>query len=595
MRHLSAGLLLLAIVTAVDFPLNAAETDRPVRVLILHSYSTDFRWTRDLDATIRESFLRYREGATVIESEFLGTKLHNSQDYFYAVARFLATKHAGRRFDVIIVTDNLALEFLRSFRNSVFGAVPTVFAGINEYEPSLAGGLSLVTGVAEDLSVRETIEFALDRMNGDRVFVFGDGTVTSVRNVVTVMRALEELEATEELTLRSPITLGVLREISVGIRPDDVVILVGSITDDGGQVIDFERAGRIVSSLSPAPVFSFWDFFIGTGVAGGKLASGREQGLAAARLAQQILDGTDIASIPVVRESPNRWIFDCTALERAGIDCGGVPNGAILLNRTTSMWDQYRGEIIAYTVIIALLLVLIALLIVNIRNRAVVAGQLKMSLTEKEVLLKEIHHRVKNNLQVISSILNMQGTMIADPVAHSYFKDCETRVHSMALVHEQLYQSSTLSAIEMPRYVEELINTLIGAMSAEHREVTVDREIEPIAMDLDHAIPVGLVLNELLSNAFKYAYPDRPGTVAVNLVRGDDAITLSVRDDGVGVDGTINEHDSLGIQLVRALAAQLGGTVEFVNRHPGLEVVLKIARDAETVTPEGSRRPGNKE
>jgi two-component sensor histidine kinase len=163
----------------------------------------------------------------------------------------------------------------------------------------------------------------------------------------------------------------------------------------------------------------------------------------------------------------------------------------------------------------------------------------------------------------------------------------------MALVHEQLYQSSTLSAIEMPRYINELVNTLIGAMSAGHREITVDQEIDSIAMDLDHAIPVGLVLNELLSNAFKYAYPEGPGTVSLRLSRGEDAIILSVRDNGVGVDGEINEHDSLGIQLVRALAAQLGGNVEFVERNPGLEVILKIARDAETVIPGGSLRSGS--
>ncbi|MFW5643763.1 MAG: ATP-binding protein, partial [Alkalispirochaeta sp.] len=101
-----------------------------------------------------------------------------------------------------------------------------------------------------------------------------------------------------------------------------------------------------------------------------------------------------------------------------------------------------------------------------------------------------------------------------------------------------------------------------------------------------------LVLNELLSNAFKYAYPDGNGTVGIRLSRGNDGITLSVRDDGIGLNGGLNEHDSLGIQLVRALAAQLGGVVEFRDREPGLEVYLKIAPDAETVTPTRPRRSG---
>jgi two-component sensor histidine kinase len=201
------------------------------------------------------------------------------------------------------------------------------------------------------------------------------------------------------------------------------------------------------------------------------------------------------------------------------------------------------------------------------------------------VLLKEIHHRVKNNLQVISSILNMQGTMITDPLAHSYFKDCETRVQSMALVHEQLYQTTTLTSIEMPSYINELITTLLSAINIDLNGLTVEQQIEPVSMDLDHAIPLGLIINELLSNAFKYAYPDGSGTVSIILNRVESGCRLAVRDYGVGIAGTIATGESLGVQLVEALTTQLDGSVTFRNAEPGLEAVVEISACSTEIQP----------
>ena len=291
----------------------------------------------------------------------------------------------------------------------------------------------------------------------------------------------------------------------------------------------------------------------------------------------EILGGADPNAIPVQRESPNRWIFDADVLRKAGIATDTLPPNTVLVNAQPTIWTAYRRELLFTIAVMVVLVVLISLLVINIRNRSVATQRLAESLREKEVLLKEIHHRVKNNLQVISSILNMQSTMIADPTALSYFKDCETRVHSMALVHEQLYQSDTLTRIEMPAYINELVTNLLSALNVDQRAITVNQQVEHLSLDLDHAIPIGLIINELLSNALKYAYPDRTGNVGVFLSRVGPTCRLTIRDYGIGINGTITTGDTLGVQLVEALTTQLDGSVTFRNAEPGLEAIVEIS------------------
>ncbi len=361
----------LTIFGAVTPSVHAQQSGRPAhRVLVIHSYSTDFQWTRDLDNAVRETFAARDDGFTSVRSEFLDMKQHNSEDYFFALAQFLAAKHAGRTFDLLIVTDNLALEFLRRYRDAIFGPVPTVFTGINEYSPALTAGLSNVTGVAEDLSVHDTIALARETMRGDTMFVFGDGTVTAQKTVISVERAIADLSIERDVRIFTAITIGSLREIAGEIDPDDIVVLIGSVLTDNGAVADFAYAGRVVADAVPAPVFTLWDFFIGTGVAGGKLSSGREQGAAAAHIGADILAGKDPATIPVERESPSRWIFDATVLNDAGIATDALPRGTILVNTQPTIWNEYRQELVFALTAMVIMAVLISLLIFNIRNRS---------------------------------------------------------------------------------------------------------------------------------------------------------------------------------------------------------------------------------
>jgi two-component sensor histidine kinase len=194
------------------------------------------------------------------------------------------------------------------------------------------------------------------------------------------------------------------------------------------------------------------------------------------------------------------------------------------------------------------------------------------SLREKEVLLKEIHHRVKNNLQVISSLLNLQARYLPDPAAREIFRASQHRVQSIALVHEKLYQSADLSHVDFSDYTVALLDNLFETFDAGPRGISKLVDIGAIRLSVDIAIPCGLIVNELVTNALKHAFPGgREGTVRVILREGaDGALDLTVGDDGVGLPEGVDPRktSSLGLDLVFTFADQLDAQVE-VGRQGG--------------------------
>ena len=190
--------------------------------------------------------------------------------------------------------------------------------------------------------------------------------------------------------------------------------------------------------------------------------------------------------------------------------------------------------------------------------------RLKASLREKEALLQEVHHRVKNNLQVVSSLLGLQSRTISDVAVRKAFEESRDRIQSMALLHECLYQSDDLAGIDFAEYLPRLSNQLIASYGVKDR-VRLDARIEHLKIGMDLAVPCGLIVNELVSNSLKYAFPDGGrGTVLLSLRQQTEGMTeLRVADDGVGLPAEIEwkETKSLGLRLVRILALQLQASV----------------------------------
>ncbi len=214
------------------------------------------------------------------------------------------------------------------------------------------------------------------------------------------------------------------------------------------------------------------------------------------------------------------------------------------------------------------------------RHRA--ETQIKESLHQKEILLREIHHRVKNNLQVISSLLALQEEHISDPGMRQVFKESQQRIRAMALLHQQLYKSASLASVEMVPYIQDLVSYLKRLYDTFEQGIAFETQLEDVSLEIDRAIPFGLLLNELISNALKYAFPhNRAGTIRIKLAKNEcNQLVLMVSDNGVGLPAGIDIHQStsMGLQLVSGLARQLDATLE-LDRKDGVSFKLVMAQE----------------
>ena len=181
------------------------------------------------------------------------------------------------------------------------------------------------------------------------------------------------------------------------------------------------------------------------------------------------------------------------------------------------------------------------------------AAKLTESLKEKDILIKEVHHRVKNNLQVISSIFNLQNAYSNEEGIKEVLKESQNRIKSMAYIHESLYKSSQLGKIDFEEYINKLCNNLIQSYTQRGNEISLLTETEKVFLHLDQAIPCGLMVNEIISNSLKHAFPKNgSGIIAINLNCKKNKVKLRLTDDGIGIPQSIlkGETNTLGIQLI---------------------------------------------
>lgn len=215
----------------------------------------------------------------------------------------------------------------------------------------------------------------------------------------------------------------------------------------------------------------------------------------------------------------------------------------------------------------------------NITERKKAEEQIKASLKEKEILLREIHHRVKNNMQIISSLLRLQSEYIKDKKYLEMFRDSQSRIISMSLIHEKLYQSKNFAKINFKDYINDLVISIFQNHGVTRDKVALDIDVKDVSLDIESAIPCGLIINELITNSLKHAFPNgRKGVISVILRKSDDnEIELVVRDNGVGIPEDIDfkKTKSMGLYLVKILADQLRSDID-LNRSKGTEFTIKF-------------------
>jgi len=216
----------------------------------------------------------------------------------------------------------------------------------------------------------------------------------------------------------------------------------------------------------------------------------------------------------------------------------------------------------------------------DITGRKLAEEQIKTSLKEKEILLREIHHRTKNNMQVLSSLLGLQANQVNEKKYKDLLKDSQERIKAMALIHEKLYQSKDLTKIDFGTYVDTLVKGLISSHASKFGQIKVETQFDDILIGIDNGVPCGLIINELVTNSLKYAFsPDGSGTIVLTLRSiAENEVGLTVSDDGIGIpdDFDFKSTESLGLHLVKILVErQLHGSIE-LNKINGTKFYIRF-------------------
>lgn len=246
--------------------------------------------------------------------------------------------------------------------------------------------------------------------------------------------------------------------------------------------------------------------------------------------------------------------------------------------RSVAMSFQYSNSSVAFVIFLALLILGILFYVIYKQQNKIRLQNSIISdaLAEKNVLLKEIHHRVKNNLQIISSLLSLQSRTVEDKQASTALEEGQNRVQSMALIHQHLYSGDNIVGVKVQQYLRDLCRNVFVSHQIDTSKVALDLDIDDIELDISSVVPLGLILNELITNACKYAFSgSRSGTVKVTLKEMDESLQVNVADDGIGMENS--KKQGFGSKLISSLARKMDAQVEIEN-DKGTSVTLLIKK-----------------
>ena len=344
-------------------------TNSVAKILILNSYHDNLLWTENIMTGLRAELDASNMKAEV-HVEYMDTKRHQPDIIFPLLEKLYRSKYKATQFDLIITTDDNALNFLRPRRQWLLPGVPVVFCGVNNYTPSLIEGLNNITGVAEAADLVSTIEMALlIQPDTHHIAVVNDMTTTGIANEKLFRKAAlkfaDRVEFIELFNLSAD-------ELTIALNklPGNCAVLMLSFYQDrAGENFSAHDFTKLITENCNVPVYTAWDFFLGLGIAGGVMTNGQAQGKHAARLAIRVLNGEPANQIPVLRESPNLPMLDYSVMKQFGLSTAKIPADIIIINKPESCTHDHTLEISIALCFSMLQFLMILALAVNILRR----------------------------------------------------------------------------------------------------------------------------------------------------------------------------------------------------------------------------------
>jgi len=522
--------------------------EHPKNILVLNSYHEGYAWSDGIMAGIHSVFSGIF--STNIMVEYLDTKRHHDADYYAAFKGLLELKYRDNPPDVLISSDDNALDFVLQNRDALFPDIPFIFNGIDKISPQRIAGQKNIYGVEENLNIGGTLDIAMELFPAARsVYFVSDGTPTG--------NSYFEKAKSLESDYASKISFEYLHDLSTGelegalqaIPEDSIVIYLIFIRDSQGRLLTLEESMEMVSSHTPAPVFCTWGFRPGLGMVGGNITTGFKQGEIAANIAHRILFG-DMRGVPKISQAPKINMFDYEVLEKYGVF--NIPNDSVVYNKPFSFYEAYRELTWTVIAIIASLLFISILLFFNIQQRRKIHARMQDSMTSvvesnnaKTNFLANMSHEFRTPL---NAIIGMSEALLMDGFGDdkkerrdSYLKDIHSSGgHLLELVDNILdlslieygARNIRIKDVSLQTMAEDTIRMMAAIAAKKDITIEIKAEEDIGTIEADRQAVMRIYLN-LLSNAIKFSHNN--GNITLEIFHQGDGVNVAVTDLGIGI------------------------------------------------------------
>ena len=372
--------------------LNFLQANELKEVLLIHSYHKGYIWTDDISKTIEKNFSSDKN--IELTTVYMDTKRIDDPSYLANLAKLYKQQFTNRTFDLIIISDNNAFDFMELYYDSLFKNVPVLFCGINNYDKNMLDRLTFknISGVAEEVDIEKNFEL-ISRLhpNLKNLLIINDTSTTGYDVKKDLAKIIEKYKSKFNIEYTDNLDISDLKiKVSKLEKSNSAILFVLLFKDTTGKYFTHKQSFEEVKKVSEVPIYGLWDFYLNSGMVGGLLTSGISQGETVSKMALDVLNGKDIKDIPILEKSPNLYIFNYNELKRFNLDVYKYVENPIIINEPTSIYKEHIKFFIITIIIIALLSIIVVILKANIQRREKLELELSNRIEFDKVLLDTI-------------------------------------------------------------------------------------------------------------------------------------------------------------------------------------------------------------
>ena len=365
-------------------------------VLLIHSYHKGYAWTDDISSAIEKSFKEHKN--IELTTVYMDSKRIDDSIYLDNLAKLYKQQFSNRPFDLIIISDNNAFDFISKYYEYLFKDTPVLFCGINDYNKDSLEKLYFkdISGVAEAVDVERNFELISKlHPNIKNLLIINDKSITGLAVKKDLTKIIEKYKKEFDIEYTDNLEISDLKtKVSNLEKGNSAILFVLLFKDTTGKYFTYKQSFEEVRKVSKVPIYGLWDFYLNSGMVGGLLTSAVAQGQTVSKMAIEVLNGKDIKDIPVVEESPNIYIFNYNELKRFNIDIPKYIENPIIINEPRSIYKEHKNFFIITIIIILLLSIIVVILKVNIKRREKLELELSNRIEFDKVLLDTIPNAI---------------------------------------------------------------------------------------------------------------------------------------------------------------------------------------------------------